>query len=250
MGMGGASSTGGMAIGVVAASRNASMSVPVFRSESGVIAISRVLAPDDGWLVARSVAPAGGVLGFTPVRAGENRDVALRVRSIDDRNVSVTLFVDRGVRGSFDFDPQRPDSSLDKPVLVDGVPVGFAVTLNGWGVEAKPNTALVMVEDQQAGPTMEVAYLLVPAQSWIEVRRIEKGVPTARLGLALRPAGEFQRVVVPLQGALPNDEVLVTVLADRGESGSSEPLTDDPLAAVDQPWISAGVVVSQRVRLR
>jgi hypothetical protein len=133
---------------------------------------------------------------------------------------------------------------------VEGAPVESALTLLGWGADTDPNTALVMVEDQKAGATMDVAYLLVPAQSWIEVRRIEKDAPTRRLGVLLRSAGEYHRVAVPIQEAAPGDELLVTVLADRGTLGVFEPSMDEPMRAIDQPWVSAGVVVSQRVRLR
>jgi hypothetical protein len=107
-----------------------------------------------------------------------------------------------------------------------------------------------MVEDQPAGASLEVGYLIVPGDSWIEVRRIEKGVPGQRVGLLVRPAGEFHRVSVPVKGVRPRDELLVTLLADRGVIGRFEPTTGSPYNAVDQPWVSAGSVASQRVRLR
>jgi hypothetical protein len=248
MGMGG-SAPGGMVSGVIAASRDASMSAPVFDRSSGTIVVSRVLAPADGWVVVQSVA-TGGVLGSAPVRVGENRAVTLRVKTIDGRQVRIALFVDRGERGTLEFDPGRPAASLDKPVLVDGVPVGSTLELIGWGAESKPHTALVMVDAQPARATLVVGYLLVPAPSWIEVRRIETGVPGPRLGLVLRSAGEHQRVAVVLRGARSGDELLVTVVADEGTSGRFEPGAGNPLLAVDQPWVSAGVVVSQRVRLQ
>jgi hypothetical protein len=107
-----------------------------------------------------------------------------------------------------------------------------------------------MVEAQKAAATLDVGYLIVPAQSWVEVRRIEKGTPTRRVGLLQRPAGEFHRVSVPLQGARPKDELLVTILADRGALGRFEPAKENALMAVDQPWVAAGSVASQRVRLK
>ena len=70
------------------------------------------------------------------------------------------------------------------------------------------------------------------------------------MGFLSRPAGEFHQVTVPIQGARPKDEVLVTVLADQGVVGRYEPATDDALHAVDRPWVSAGVIASQRVRLK
>jgi hypothetical protein len=249
MGMDGGSASGGMGAGVIAASRDASMSTPVFESVSGTIRLPRVLAPADGWVVGRS-AITGGVLGATPVAAGENRDVALQLAAIDGRQVRVALFVDRGARGVLEFDADRPSASLDKPVSVDGAPVESSLTLSGWGAETDPNTVLVMVEGQPAGATLEVGYLLVPTASWVEVRRIEKGVPGPRLGLILRPAGEFQGFAVPIEGARAGDELLVTVHADRGTLGVFEPGVRGCLSGVDQPWVAAGVAATQRVRLR
>ncbi len=250
MGMGGGSASGGMGSGAIAVSRDASMCAPVFHSSAGVIVVPRVLAPADGWIVVRSTATTAGILGCTPVRKGENSDVTLRLSTADTHRVRVALFVDRGSRGTLEFNPDRPASALDKPVIVDDATVELPLALAGWGAPANPGTAVILVEDQKAGPELEVNYLLVPAQSWVEVRRIEKGVPTQRLGVLMRPAGEFQRVRVPVKGAKPKEEVLVTVFADNGVLGRFEPATGNPLSGIDQPWVSAGSVTSQRARLR
>jgi hypothetical protein len=250
MGMGAEPAAGGMVAGVVAASRDASMSAPAFDPASGALTVSRVLAPEDGWLVVRSASAPGGVLGFAAVSKGESRDVPLRLTAIDGRKVRVALFVDRGARGVLDFDADRVGSSLDKPVFVDGAPIESTVALLGWGAEADPNTALIMVENQVAAANLDIAYLLVPAPSWIEVRRVEQGVPTERIGLLLRPAGEFHKVAVPIAGARPGDELLVTVLADQGVPGRFEPAAGDALRGVDQPWVPAGVATARRIRLK
>jgi hypothetical protein len=184
------------------------------------------------------------------VRAGENVGVKVRLAAADSHEVRVALHVDRGVHGVLEFDPERSSLALDKPVLVDGAALEMPLSLRGWGAEAIANTALLMVEDQKAAPVLVVAYLIVPAPSWIEVRLLEKGVPTRRLGFAPRPAGEFHRVAIPLRGAKPGDSVLVTVLADRGAVGRFEPTGDNALAGADQPWVSGRVVVSGRLRLR
>jgi hypothetical protein len=247
--MSGGSSAAGMGSGATAVARDASIGDATFSAASGTIKVSRVLAPTDGWLVIRSATPTGGVLGFTQIRKGENRNVTLEFSAVDGRQVRVALFVDRGARGVFEFNPERPAYSLDKPVVVDRAPVEYRVTLSGWGREANPGTVLVMVNDQKASATLDVGYLIVPADSWIEVRRIEKGVPTERVGLLSRPAGEFHQVRVPVQGIRPKDELLVTILADRGVIGRFEPAAGNPLKGVDQPWVSAGTVAAQRVRL-
>jgi hypothetical protein len=250
MGMQGGSGAGAMGSGVIAASKNASLKTASFHADSGAIEAPMVLAPADGWMVARSTTPTGGVLGVVQVRKGENRDVVLKLGAIDGREVSVGLFVDRGTKGTFEFNPERPLSKPDKPVLVDGALVESGVTLLGWGVEAQPNSVLVLADDQKASATLEINYLLIPASSWIEVRRVIQGAPAERIGLVLRPVGEFQRVMIPIKGAKPKDQLLVTVLADRGVEGTFEPGLGDPANAVDQPWISAGVVASDHIVLK
>jgi hypothetical protein len=249
MGMGGTSGPGLTGMGVIAAARDTAMSAATYDAASGTIRVARVLAPADGWVVVQSVSTEG-VLGSAAVRQGENADVLVRPAVVDGMQVRVALFVDRGVRGTLEADPDRVAASPDKAVSVDGAPVGSTLTLEGWGVVANPGSVLIMAEDQPAGPTLEVGYLIIPAPSWIEIRRIEKGVPAERIGLVLRPAGEFHRLTVPIEGAGPNDELLVTVLADRGALGSFEPGAGNALLAADQPWISAGVAASQRVLLR
>jgi hypothetical protein len=249
MGMGGTSGPGVTGMGVIAAARDTAMSAATYDAASGAIRVARVLAPADGWVVVQSVSTEG-VLGSAAVRQGENADVLVRPAVVDGMQVRVALFVDRGVRGTLETDPDRVAASPDKAVSVDGAPVGSTLTLEGWGVVANPGSVLIMAEDQPAGPTLEVGYLIIPAPSWIEIRRIEKGVPAERIGLVLRPAGEFHRLTVPIEGAGPNDELLVTVLADRGALGSFEPGAGNALLAADQPWISAGVAASQRVLLR
>jgi hypothetical protein len=239
-----------MSAGAIAAARNASMSAPAFGVSAGQITVARVLAPDRGWLVVRSSEPTGGVLGFTPVAKGENSNVAVRLGSADGRKVRVALYVDRGVRNTLDYDPDRPSSALDKPVLVNGAPVEYPATLTGWGIDANPNSVLVMASDQKAGAELDVEYLLTPAPSWVEVRVLRKGVAAEAVGVLLRPAGEFHHVKVPLKGTKAGDRVVVTILADRGTPGRYEPPAAGALGGLDQPWVSAGVVASQQLRLR
>lgn len=236
--------------GVIAAARDATLSAPVFDRAAGAVALSRVQAPEDGWVVVRSSNASGGVLGAAPVRRGETRDVSVRMTAADGGTVLVSLLVDRGTRRVLDVDPAAPDRTLDKPVLVGGAPVERTLALPEWGAHADPHEVFLMVEDQPAGRMLSIAYLLVPAPSWVEVRLVEKGVPTRRLGVLARPAGEFHRFDVPVSGASPGDEVAVIVLADRGTPGVFEPAAGNPFAALDLPWVSAGTIASQRVRLR
>jgi hypothetical protein len=249
MGMGSGESVD-MASSVIAAARNASMGPVSFDASTGVITVTRVTAPEDGWIVVRSATAPGGVLGSAPVRTGQNRSVRVSLKTIDGARVLVALHVDRGARGTLEFDPSQLAAPLDKAVIVEGVPIESSLILAGWGAPAIPNSALIMVEDQKAGPTLLVAYLIVPGPSWIEVRLLEKGVPTRRIGVISRSAGEFHRVDVPIAGARPKDRLIITAFADRGIPGVFEPASGDPFLGIDQPWVSAGSVICQRITLR
>jgi len=249
MGMSSGSSGSSMSRGAIATADNASMAVPSFEASSGVIRVPSVVAPDNGWVIVRSSEPSGGVLGYAPVTKGANKDIALTLAAIDGRQVLILLLVDRGAKRRLDYSAVRPAATLDKPVIVDGKPVEYEVILNGWGAETNPSSALVLAEVQPASAVLDVGYLLVPGPSWVEVRRLDKGVPTERLGLLQRPAGEFHKVPVPMKGARSGDEIVITVLADRGTPGVFEPATRNALLGVDQPWVQGGAVVTQRLRL-
>jgi len=113
----------GMATGVIAASANATLTPVASAVSSGALTLERVVAPDDGWIVVRSTTFPGAILGSAPVRAGETRGVRVELDNLDDVAVRVALHVDRGTRGTLEFDPLSPATPLDKPVFADGLPV-------------------------------------------------------------------------------------------------------------------------------
>lgn len=249
-GMMGGGSGADMASGVIAAASNASITLGAYSVSRGGLAVERVLAPADGWIVVRSVTSPGAVLGRVPVEAGESRDITVPLTIIDGSAVRVALHVDRGVRGAFDYDAILPERSMDKPVFADSRPIERTVAVPGYGVEAPPNSALILVSDQTVTlGVLRVRYLLVPGPSWVCVNLVEDGLPGRRIGLVSRQAGESQEITVPLardsQGL-----VEVTVFADRGTVGQFDYDRNDPLGSQDRPYLSAGVVVSQRVLLK
>ncbi|MDO8963902.1 MAG: hypothetical protein Q7W30_05340 [Coriobacteriia bacterium] len=255
MGMSGASpGASNIMFGSIAASGSAVVEPASPALSARGIRLARVVAPVDGWIVARSFDATGAVLGATRVARGESRDVLVPLGAVDGGPVRVALHTDRGRTGVLEYDPVRPERAIDKPIFAGGDPVEIVTPLSGYGVEAIPNTALIMVEPQDRGSqAVIVEYLLVPDASWILVNVSDRGVPGRRLGIVGKAAGEYQEIAVPLKaGPVPGSvtELVVTVLADRGERGRLEFSETDPLGSVDQPWRSAGVVVSQRVPVR
>ncbi len=247
---GGMASAGGMVAGVVAASRDASIVVDPSQDLADRITVKRVLAPADGWVVVRSTLPTGGVLGATRVSRGESSNVEVRLDATDDAQVIVGLHVDRGQRGSLDFDPNRPARSNDKLVLVNRRPLEQTVALEGWGRDAPPHEVSLLVEDQPGvRGALKVRQVLSPGPAWVSVNLIENGLPGAQVGLAA-VSGEVFELAVPLKKVALTDELVVTLFADDGAPGIFEFRYDRPRESVDQPYKTADTVVSERVRVR
>jgi hypothetical protein len=249
MGMGGSGSA--MVSGVVAASGSATLAPGAVADASGALTIPRVVSPGSAWIVVRSASAPGGVLGAALVPAGESRDVKVRLATLDGARVRIALHADRGTPGVFEFDPASPERSLDKPVYVDNLPIEREAAIGGYAVEAVPNSVLLMVEDQRSPVgALRVRYLLLPGPAWISVNLVEKGLPGRRVGLLARPAGESQEIDVPLDAPAGPGGLAVTVFADRGRIGTFEYDAADPLGSTDRPYSSAGVVATQRIRIR
>lgn len=251
MGSGGAGDfDGGVYNGAIAARENAALDVASMNGHGGYVTVDRVLAPVDGWVVVRSINAPGGILGKTWVPAGESTGVRVELEAVDDPRATVALNVDRGRRRVLEFNPSLPVAGIDKPLYVDREPLSVPVVIVPFGVAASPNSALVLAEDQAIRDrTVRVAYALTPAPTWIVVREFESGLPRRVLGATWRPAGELQEVDVPLESAPRTDELIVVLHAAEGTAGRFRFSADRPLITPDQPWVSAGVMVSKRIRV-
>lgn len=249
MGMGG-DLDGGVMNGAVAAVENAALQVPKSGGEGGYVTVGRVLAPTDGWVVVRSTTAPGGILGKAWVPAGETKDLRIRLDVVDGPKATVSFNVDAGVRRRFEFNPARPVAGIDKPLYTDNKPLAVPIDITPFGAEATPNSALVLAEDQAIdGNTVRVAYALTPAPTWIVVREFADGLPGRVLGSTWRPAGELQEIDVPLSVAPQTGELIVVLHADADTAERLEFSAQDPLHTPDQPWVSAGVMVSTRIRV-
>ncbi len=249
-GMGGSGGeSGGMVNGVVAARNNADLKEEDVRGTSAGIMVDRVLAPRDGWLVVRSATPPYSVLGTASIAKGESTNQLIKLTAADSADAYVALHVDRGTPGMFEFNPDRPRQSQDAVVYVDAAPVQVPVKLTGFGAAVIANRVLVMVNDQRIlNRSLVVDYLLAPEPVWIRVSLLEDGLPGKQLALVRRPLGEQQSIIVPLNQAVePGDTLVVTIHADKGLAGTFEFDPGNPLSGIDQPFVAAGVMVSQRI---
>lgn len=121
-----------MMVGVVVAEENVALEVEDQPGARNEIVVSRVLAPDDSWIVVHldDEGMPGMRIGLLQVGEGESRDlvVTLDEPAMGDR-VIVSLHADRGRRGVFEFDMDRFMESPDKPYFVGFEEVAGVVAL-------------------------------------------------------------------------------------------------------------------------
>jgi hypothetical protein len=111
-----------MMVGVVVAGENVALEVEDQVGAGSELAVSRVLAPDDSWIVVHldDDGMPGMRVGLLRVEEGESRDLIVELdEPVMTENVIVALHADRGRRGVFEFDMDAFMNSPDKPYFVD-----------------------------------------------------------------------------------------------------------------------------------
>ncbi len=238
-------------MGGLVASKECTVTTEQAAVVDGVLVVPYVHAPTDGWVVVRSAVSPGEVLGYAAVPEGESRNVEVKLAAADGYAVRVALHGDRGASGVFEFDAERPERSSDGPYYVGSVAVEQFTELTGFGEVVSANSASLLVDESQAvKDAISVRYVLTPGPSWVVVSLWEGGLPGKVVGYAPRKAGETFEVSVPVSGVGEAEELYVTMHADLGAADVFEYDNADPLGSEDPPFVSAGVVVSQRVRTK
>lgn len=254
MGMGGTGKTAGpgMGLGVVAAEGSAVLELAESSVSTRGVEVQRVISPSRGWLVIVSLEPGAGILGKLEIPSGESSDLVVPLDTLDASLVRVRLQVDRGAAGEFEYDPRRPERSPDKPVFVGDECVEGDIALIGYGIEAPQNFGWLSVKDQRLdkGSVLHIEYARLPGPSWIAAHIMVDGVPGPLVGWVQRGAGESFDVRLPVKGVSAGDMLMVTVHVDRGAIGEFEYQVDDPLVAVDQPYVSNGIIVAENITIR
>lgn len=252
MGMSGGPTPGPeMGLGVVAGKGEATIEIAKESSSARGVQVVSVRSPEAGWLVVVSLDAPGGILGRMRVPAGDSSDLVVPLDTVDASRVRVRLHADAGSTGVFEYDPNRPERSPDKPVFVSGDPIEGDIRLTLYGVEAPQNLGQIRVSDQKlaADGRLLVDYVRLPGPSWVAVHVMEDGVPGPLVGWLARGAGESFAFGVPLEGAKPGDTLMVTVHVDRGELAEFEYEVSAPLTSIDQPYTANGLIVAQNVTL-
>jgi hypothetical protein len=122
-----------MMVGMVVAEEHVALEVEDQMGDEGEIAVSRVLAPDDSWIVVHldEDGMPGMRIGLLRVEQGEQRDLVV---TLDEPamtpSVIVALHADRGSRGVFEFDMDAFMRSPDKPYFVGFEEVARVINLS------------------------------------------------------------------------------------------------------------------------
>ncbi len=241
--------TGGMGSGVVADAKNASMKVARQPDSGDHITIAEVVAPADGWIVARSSLAPGGVLGAVAVHKGRNSNVQLKLDRIDNAAIRLALHVDRGKKGKLEFDPAKPERSRDKPVFArNGKAVEKTVSLKDIGSRSPSHELLV--DDQPGAKSALKVQVIATKPSWVSVSTYENGFPGKLLGSRYVTGEQFQIIEVRLETPPPTEKVVVLLHSDTGAIGTFDYRFDAPLGSPDQPYRLGDALVSQVVRVR
>jgi hypothetical protein len=259
-------------VGVIAAPGSASIEATDQVGPADQVAVWRVVAPGESWVVAYIAGPngtPGDRVGAARVGIGESRDVIVPLTGhvAMSQKLVVVLHADRGVHGLLEFDGARFESSPDKPYYVDGSEVlaslgkdtkvagleGSGLTAEAPGVDASPGSAVLEVAGRIAViDRLVVDRVVAPAGSWVAVYLVgDDGVPTERVGLVHVAAGETLGVVVPIDPRQSlTEKVLVALQADLGASSVFEFDAAQPGEGVDRPYVADGTEVSTAVLVR
>lgn len=247
---------GSMMVGVIVAEGNVALEVGDQLGATDAIVVERVLAPSDSWIVVHldDDGMPGPRVGLLRVEKGESSDVSVALESTMPLtpNLIVALHADRGVSGKIEFDPQRFESSPDKPYFVDGEEVARVVKVSEFGVPVGEGEALIDVASQPgAQDSLVVDLAVAPADAWIVVHLDDGGMPGMRVGLMQIPAGESRQVRVAIEPETElTDTVFVAIHADRGVSREFEFDMQDKAGSPDQPYFVNGVEVAKAVAVK
>ncbi|MDO8987551.1 MAG: hypothetical protein Q7V14_04940 [Coriobacteriia bacterium] len=240
--------------GYIASPKSASLDVSEEQIGASELAVRRVVAPEDAWIVVHldDNGMPGERIGFEHLSKGVNNDVSVALKGITSEKVIVAVHADKGTPNELDFDMEKPTTSPDRPFFVNGMELAMVVTVREFGVKAEEGQAAIEVADQpDAIDTLVVDRAVAPTGAWVVVHLNDDGMPGERVGFAQIPAGTSSAVGVKLDTDITlTDSLFVAIHADRGTPGTLEFDMEDKLNSPDQPFFVNGDEVATKVSVR
>ena len=189
-------------------------------SDDGLIIIDSVAAAGPGWIAihAEENGEPGQLLGYAPVKKGENEDIAVRLNWTEAApTLYAVLYEDAGEAGRFD------DQDLEQPVAFDGEPVRTM-----FGAILPPD---VFVLDQ---PVLDGAIMVERAvsygQGWLVVYYDEEGELGKIIGWSPLEDGVNQQIVITVTESAVTPILHLMLHEDLEEVGEFGFPRTDPLA--------------------
>ena len=211
-----------LSAGTFAAAADPSVAVSDQVATGGKVWIDKIVAVQDGWVVIHAGDKAGTVMGFAPVKAGENDKVAVNIdMSKGTPTVSAMLHIDNGVVGTYEFPAADPPV---KNAAGDVVNTPFKII----GVDVPDQ----FVKDTKA---VMISNIVAQQDGWIVIHAGDKAGTV--LGHAPIKAGLNSNVKVTLDDPTKVTEMMTAMIhIDAGKIGTYEfPGADTP------PKMGAGI---------
>ena len=123
----GGGSGGDMAWGYVASGERTKLRL--MRAQSDHLVLDQAMVPTDTWIVVNldQDGVPGRQVGLQLLKRGDWKSVTVPVTGASNRKVIVALFADKGIKGKFEYDPDKKTKSPDRPYVVDGQAVSVSV---------------------------------------------------------------------------------------------------------------------------
>ncbi|KAF0209294.1 MAG: hypothetical protein FD171_19 [Actinobacteria bacterium] len=249
---------------VAAPFKVADFGVPVKMGEAAIqagdqplgttVTIGSATAPADAFVVvhkAKDDGMPGERLGFTPIKAGENKDVVVELdgKVLGTVGLIAAIHVDADGDGELEFDMDDPVGSPDQPYFADGMEVAVQFNVGPFGIDV--SRASIEASDQiGAEGTIVIDEVDAPEDAWIVVHKAVDGAPGDRVGLQRVKKGQSSDIEVKLTEGLLPEQLIVALHADRGDDEVFDFDMMDKLGSPDQPFFVDGKEVAVVVAVR
>jgi hypothetical protein len=183
----------------------------VFGGETVTVTAASVVSEGDGFLVIHSDGGGspGPVLGYAPVTAGTNLNVAVELSGDITPIVFPMLHVDTGEAGVYEFGTVE---GADGPVRVNDAVLTFPINI----------APFIKYEGTLNGTTLTVSSAGIDAQGFLAIHSDNAGAPGPVIGYAPLNAGINNNIVVELDAAPESGIVFPMLHADTGAVGVYE----------------------------
>jgi len=196
--------------------------------KDNIFTVSHVVAQKDGFIVIHSGdrSGPGPVLGFAPVKAGFNMDIAVTLSGDVTPIVWPMLHVDDGTMGEYNFGKVEGE---DGPVVDAMGHVAMAAVVVG-----EPS---MRAESQLVTDTIMISSVLSQGPGFVVIHADNAGAPGEVLGFAPVMDGFNENVAVTVDAAKVTAIVYPMLHADTGKVGTYE---FGEVAGEDLPQMAGG----------